>query len=98
MDPVFKLKLCYPDGKALVFKGDSTFERNLVNSITGAVTNTVAPALVTAIMSRGVGFWRTEAHVKLDIENALADVLARTVDEAVKKVLFDLKAESVKAL
>jgi len=71
-EPVFKLQLVYPDGTALTFEAGTRFERDLVESIK------------TAIMERGVGFWRTEAHVEKDVV------------EGIRAAILDLKRETLR--
>lgn len=70
--PLFKLQLVYPDGTPLTFEAGSRFERDLVEEI------------VRKVMSKGVGFLKTEAHVRKDIE------------EGIKEAIWELKAETVK--
>jgi hypothetical protein len=70
--PLFALQLVYPDGTPLTFEAGSRFERDFVQSI------------VDAIMAKGVGFFKTEAHVRADIE------------AGIKEAIWDLKAETVR--
>jgi hypothetical protein len=94
----FKLKLCYPDGKALVFAGDSSFERDIVSTIADEVLKTAVTPLVASIVLHGVGYFRSEAHVADVVKKTLAIHLPALVESAVKTALLDLKTESLKAL
>jgi len=98
MDPVFKLKLCYTDGKAIVFRGEGNFERNLVASIVTTLVESAIAPILTSVVRRGVGFGRTENHVKADVHAALADLLPELTKTAVEAVLLDLKSESLKLI
>lgn len=97
MAPVFKLKIVYPDGAALVFKGAGSFERNMVEAITSEITKTATSALQENIMARGVGWGRTAAHVAKDIEDAVREILPTLVREGTRAALLDLKRETVRA-
>lgn len=70
--PLFKLQIVYPDGTPLTFEAGSRFERDLVESI------------IKTIMPKGVGFFKTEAKVRMAIE------------EGIKEAIWDLKAETVR--
>lgn len=93
--PVFKLQLVTPEGHPLTFVAGGTFERELVAEIAAAVVTGI-PALKAAILAKGVGIARTEAHVAADIETALNEVLPGLVRTAVNDVLYGLKAETLK--
>lgn len=62
-EPVFRLKLVYADGSELVFEGGGVFERDLIR------------ACREAIVKRGVGFGRTEAHVSKDIDDGITEAI-----------------------
>ena len=73
-EPVFRLKLVYPDGEELLFDGGSAFERELVR------------VCREAIVKRGVGMLRSEAHV------------ATAIQEGMVEALLSLKRESLKVI
>lgn len=73
-EPVFRLKLVYPDGSELVFDGGGAFEREIIT------------VCREAVMKRGVGMWRTEAHV------------SRAITEGIAEALMSLKRESLRVL
>lgn len=73
-EPVFRLKLVYADGSELVFDGGGAFERDLRR------------VCREAIVKRGVGFFRTEAHVAKDIE------------DGIHEAIMSLKRESLRVL
>lgn len=60
---MFKLQLVFPDGSKLPFSAGGQFERDLVESIKKAV------------IAKGVGLWKSEAHVAQDIEDGIKEVL-----------------------
>lgn len=98
MSAVFKLQIVTPDGKPLsTFEGAGSFERELIAEVAQRVADRT-PDLVEAIAARGVGFARTEAHVRADIEAALAEQLPLVVKAAMDDVLYGLKRETLKVV
>lgn len=73
-EPVFRLKLVYPDGSELVFDGGGVFERELI------------VACREAIVKRGVGVMRTEAQVKRAIDEGMAEALLSLKRESLRVV------------
>lgn len=113
MSKLFKLQIIYPDGATIPFEGKSPFERELVASCVRAIVSESVAAVRTtldehkkAIMEKGVGFLRTEAHVSADIDAALQTsipkalyaVLPDAVAKAMHDVLHDLKRETTKLI
>ncbi len=68
--PVFKLQIVYVDGTAIPFHAGSSFERDLVQ------------VCKRAILAKGVGLWKTEAHVAKDIEDGIAEAIRELKREA----------------
>ncbi len=67
---MFKLQLVYPDGETIRFNGGGQFEMDLVEACT------------QAIVKRGVGVFRTEAHVR------------QAITEGIEEAVRGLKASS----
>jgi len=59
----FLVKIVRADGYDVILRPGGSGERDLIDDI------------VDRIMSKGVGFFRTEAHVKNDITEAVTEVL-----------------------
>ena len=95
-EPLFKLQLVYPDGSTIRFKGASKFERNLVEAITKDIVQRVMEPIIDAVRVRGVGIGRSEAHVLMDVADALREKMPELVEEGVKAVLYNLKEETVR--
>lgn len=95
--PVFKLQVVTPEGEAITFSAGGNFERALVEDIVEALTASI-PALKAAIVARGVGFTKTQAHVATDIEAALQEVLPDIARSHVRGLLYNLKAETLKLI
>jgi hypothetical protein len=93
--PVFKLQIVTPEGEPLTFAAGGNFECALVDDIVTALTKSI-PALQAAIVARGVGFTKTQAHVAADIEAALQEVLPDIARAHVRDLLYRLKAETLK--
>jgi hypothetical protein len=94
---MFKLQIVTPEGEPITFAAGSNFERALVEDIVGALTESI-PALKVAVLSRGVGFTKTQAHVAADIEAALKEVLPGIARTHVRDLLYSLKAETLKLI
>jgi hypothetical protein len=73
-EPVFRLKLVYADGGELMFDGGGAFERDLIR------------VCREAIVKRGVGFTKTEAHVAKDIDAGLTEAIMSLKRESLKVV------------
>lgn len=69
MTSKYRLVIIREDGNPVFYMPGSKGERDMVN------------AIVEKVMSKGVGFFRTESHVRKDVV------------EAVNEVIHDLKAE-----
>lgn len=63
MQPMFLLQIVDRDGVVLTFPGGERVEADL------------KAALTSAILRKGVGFWRTERHVEADIRAAIDEVV-----------------------
>jgi hypothetical protein len=72
---MFKLQIVYPDGTPVRFSAGEAVEMDL------------RKAIKDAILKRGVGFWRTEAHVATDIEAGIAEALDKFKAQAVPGVV-----------
>jgi hypothetical protein len=83
-----------------------TLERDLTSAIAREILQVSGPALRDhvrdAILARGVGLFRTEAHVSADIDAALhalpTSQIEALVTTAISGVFSALKRESVRAL
>jgi hypothetical protein len=60
---VFKLQIVHPDGTPITFPAGGVFERDLIAAVTDAVVR------------RGVGVFRTEAHVRAAVADGMQEVL-----------------------
>lgn len=73
-EPVFRLKLVYADGSELLFDGGGVFERDLIS------------ACQEAVIRRGVGFGRTEAHVAQDIKDGITEAIMSLKRESLRVI------------
>lgn len=62
--PMFKLQIVENyTGRVLEFEGGGKVEMDLIESI------------VQAVMRRGVGMWRTQAHVEQDLRDGIQEAI-----------------------
>ena len=93
--PVFKLQIVLPDGKPITFAAAGQFERDLVESLVSEIVARCIQPIRDAIVTKGVGVFRTQAHVSKDIDEALKESLGKEVERAIKAMLYNLKAETL---
>ena len=85
--PLFLLQIVDAEtGMVVRLPAGGVLEQDLVSALTAAlmarsvrVDEEVIAACQAAIVARGVGLFRTEAHVRGDIEAGLRDVFGRVV-------------------
>lgn len=89
--PLFKLQIVDRDGCVVQLPAGGSLEADLIATCTAAVLargmedalggpalqRAFLAAAVDAILIKGVGLWKTEAHVKRDIEAGLSETLTR---------------------
>lgn len=96
-EPVFRLKLVYPDGTEILFDGGRTFERNLVQACRATIIKRGFVQLCKeAIVKRGVGFFRNETHVSKDIEDGISEVVVAGIEAGITEAILSLKLESLR--
>lgn len=89
--PVFFLQIADERGAVVHLPAGGALERDLVQTFTDAVVQQGVQQFLggrelqqrflreatEAICAKGVGFWRTESHVRADIEAGLSETLTR---------------------
>jgi len=61
--PVYRLQIADLEGRVAQLPAGGRLERDFIGEC------------ADAILQRGVGFWRTEAHVRADIEAGITEVI-----------------------
>ncbi len=108
-EPMFRLQIVDREGVVARLPGGGLLERALVESFAQAIVDTLraadgdlTEAAVRAIVAKGVGVFRTEAHVAEDIRAGLAEVFgsknsdfSAAVSAGITAVIRDLKRQTI---
>ncbi len=108
-ESMFQLQIVDREGVVARLPGGGPLERALVEAFTTAIVDRLKAAngpltndAVAAIVSKGVGLFRTEAHVAADIRAGLSEVFgaqnsdfSAAVHAGITTVIRDLKRETV---
>lgn len=116
-DPVFLLQIADGNGAVAQLPAGGALEVDLIAIFRAAISEDLAKVGVThqqqidrlteAIIAKGVGFFRTEAHVEQDIREALSEVVTSVdsglhidaaIGRAIHRAILSLKEQSRFAL
>lgn len=94
----FRISITRPDGAAVTLYPGSQGERDFVKSVVDVVTSKrdLAKEIAEVAMSKGIGFLKTEKHVRRDLDAALKEILPKFQQDlldSINEVIYSLKAE-----